>query len=698
MKTESTKSSITTGLSCWAWVLVVSAVVLRLINIDVSLWLDEILLHKRASQPFNEVLGSSQYPLANLLAWLTLKLGDTEFTLRIPNLLAGLLAIYALYSFCKKHFSIETGLIGATLLVFNPYHIEYSQDARYYGLMSLFTVLVLSAATAYLIRPSVLLGIALWLSIVAGIANQLVFIPLAFAITFGMVAYTIFAPISKKHKLLQILSIGFIFATTFAPLYFTNENYLASHPLKRNIGHFFEDKEKRTAQVLQISEYVSYFWDNNSGFLRRTSPVFKFAIYASALVGLLCVYKKHKQIFFIFISALVVAPLPSFIIPTSNGYLSRYFIGQMCVAIILSSVGISCVTHRMLSLSFFSRRVVFHAGTVALILALCTPYYRGLKHYYTWQSHDLGWKVIANGITPYMSQEDALIYIYSDGNPNAWKYVMHEPLEFYLSKTNLPGKISNVPKNLSGFHVNEVNNSTFSKLLKNHAHTNIWVLGNSSIDRTLPNKSGQHFDVVAETNRLKLLVLGRPTINLVSNGDFDDKSSIKLTDNEKQKVAVGKTSDHAGGNYLILERNLPGNSVISLDFTEFDPAANHLTSQSQYVLSLWTNYKNLRPNKWPASTARLGIGGIDPDGKSVFKTIKWWAGSSNGWQRNAFLIDTTEYPDLVGLTNMKIYLGIYGGTGTFMSDSVQLEKGRKTSPFTATKRPSHDKLVSSPDL
>jgi len=66
-----------------------------------------------------------------------LKLGDSEIVLRLPSVLAGIMAIPVLYALGARLFDWKTGILAAFLLAVNPIHVEYSQAARAYTLLVL---------------------------------------------------------------------------------------------------------------------------------------------------------------------------------------------------------------------------------------------------------------------------------------------------------------------------------------------------------------------------------------------------------------------------------------------------------------------------------------------------------------------------------------------------------------------------------
>lgn len=115
--------------------------ILRCINLNQSLWLDEAI-NILATQKFSLLGMITEYaksdfhpPLFFIILWGWTKVfGTGEIFVRIPSILFGLLTIYIIYVIGAKLHSRKLGLISALLLATNPLHIYYSQEARMYAL------------------------------------------------------------------------------------------------------------------------------------------------------------------------------------------------------------------------------------------------------------------------------------------------------------------------------------------------------------------------------------------------------------------------------------------------------------------------------------------------------------------------------------------------------------------------------------
>jgi len=121
------------------------ALALRLWGLDAKgLWQDEIFTAAIAS-PQNSLAEVVSIPLYNtalpapplyfLVTHFLLRLGDSDFVLRFPALVFGILGVVATYPLGARIFGRVEGVAGALFVAVAPFHVRYSQDARFYTLL-----------------------------------------------------------------------------------------------------------------------------------------------------------------------------------------------------------------------------------------------------------------------------------------------------------------------------------------------------------------------------------------------------------------------------------------------------------------------------------------------------------------------------------------------------------------------------------
>ncbi len=122
--------------------------VLRFYGLDAqSLWNDELSSWKQSHQTtlsavIEHGVRPTPYPPAfpALLYFVEKYVGESEVALRMPSAVAGVLAIIAIFFLARQLYSVREGLLAACLLAFSYQPVYYSQEARAYSLLLLFSI------------------------------------------------------------------------------------------------------------------------------------------------------------------------------------------------------------------------------------------------------------------------------------------------------------------------------------------------------------------------------------------------------------------------------------------------------------------------------------------------------------------------------------------------------------------------------
>ncbi len=133
----------------WPLFLVLLAVslALRIYKINQGLWYDEISTAISFTHlPWLKIISSPWYPnnhpLFTLLAKLSVSLfGEKEWTLRLPSLIAGSLTPPVLYGLTRKKIGEAPAFLAGLFLSLSYWSIWFSQDARGYAGLILFSLL-----------------------------------------------------------------------------------------------------------------------------------------------------------------------------------------------------------------------------------------------------------------------------------------------------------------------------------------------------------------------------------------------------------------------------------------------------------------------------------------------------------------------------------------------------------------------------
>lgn len=124
--------------------------VLRLINLNQSLWLDEAITALAVkNNTFLQLIskfapGDFHPPLYYFVLKLwTSFFGFSEISLRLPSVIFGLATVFLVYKIAKFLFDSKVALVAALFLACNPLAVYYSQEARMYTPAMFFVALAI---------------------------------------------------------------------------------------------------------------------------------------------------------------------------------------------------------------------------------------------------------------------------------------------------------------------------------------------------------------------------------------------------------------------------------------------------------------------------------------------------------------------------------------------------------------------------
>lgn len=142
------------GMLVWLGLLCLLAAALRLYKLDAqSLWLDEVFTVLTASYPLQLLLAGGELPinfnnppLYFVLIHLMMDFSPTDFAIRFPSAVAGILLVPATAFLAARLFRRQEALVAAALMALSPMAIHYAQEARSYAIV----MLLIPLATAIL--------------------------------------------------------------------------------------------------------------------------------------------------------------------------------------------------------------------------------------------------------------------------------------------------------------------------------------------------------------------------------------------------------------------------------------------------------------------------------------------------------------------------------------------------------------------
>ena len=205
--------------------LLLLGLLLRVIHLGSGLWYDEIqTLVEFARLPVGRLLteypNTNHHPLYSLLASVSIGLlGESAAALRLPAALMGTASLWAFYRLAIMVTGRREAILGTLLLTLSYHHVWFSQNARGYSGLLLFTLLGTAAFLRLLRDPRAGWPVAAWyggcMALAAYIHPTAVALPAAHAIVLGALAGSRRTP--GAPALTRPLS-GLILATGFGLL------------------------------------------------------------------------------------------------------------------------------------------------------------------------------------------------------------------------------------------------------------------------------------------------------------------------------------------------------------------------------------------------------------------------------------------------------------------------------------------------
>jgi mannosyltransferase len=117
---------------------------------DKGFWGDEIWTAQAAEYDLGYILTHSgvvpenwRPPLYLVMAHFAVSLGSKEFAIRLPAMIFGTLGIAMIYRLGRLFYDKTVGSLAALLLAISPYHLWYSQEARWYSQLAFFSMMSL---------------------------------------------------------------------------------------------------------------------------------------------------------------------------------------------------------------------------------------------------------------------------------------------------------------------------------------------------------------------------------------------------------------------------------------------------------------------------------------------------------------------------------------------------------------------------
>jgi mannosyltransferase len=333
--------------------------------------------------------------------------GESETWLRLPSVMFGLLATYALFSLNRRLFGTEVGLISAVLLAVNAFFVYYEQDARPYTLALLLVVL----ATDVFVRAVEHRSTGRWL--VYGLVAATAIYAHVFSV-FVVGAHVVSVFFRSRRPRLRDMAVGFGVAT------------LLVAPLMAVILHT-DSLERRFIDAVHLGSFRWLFLNltGAGGVPSGGGILLLYAYFATCCLAVLWMLRAALRrkveetdrvwLYALVLSWLAVPILGSFVVSLVRSpiFYPRYLIVALPPLVTITGIGIEGLRHR-------SQQFLAFVVLVSLSITPLVSYYRSdFKEGEDWRS-------AANLVIQGAQPGDGILFLSRYGR---------RPFEYYLRRS-----------------------------------------------------------------------------------------------------------------------------------------------------------------------------------------------------------------------------------------------------------------------
>ncbi len=393
-----------------------------------SIWHDEgfsILLARRTPDLIwagsaRDVHPPLYYELLHI--WM-MYFGDSVLAIRSLSVVAGILLVPLGYLFVKKISNNRAAIISAFLLACAPFLIRYSQEARMYGLLSLFTLLAVYAAAYIADKPKDFWPYLLYcLAITAGMYTHYFTV---FAIMSIWLYFVVLQPIKKiKFGKSIVLSARWWLANIVALILFI--------PWLSNM-------------IAQLRRGQGLSWLPKTTIMTYHDTIWQFFTFTDA----------HKILYIIYLLVPIIILIASIYLVYTDKSAQKYSRLVVSFGILPILVGLLVSIQKPI---FHERYFVFAAVAIYIIVAMTIDRLSqkkiwlmgilltlvvgteliGVRNVYAQSSHEMG-EVINQINNQYQIGDNIIaaeLYVYFD---SSYYNTTEQPIKLYTANSNLNG-------------------------------------------------------------------------------------------------------------------------------------------------------------------------------------------------------------------------------------------------------------------
>jgi hypothetical protein len=514
----------------------------------------------------------------------------SEAWIRLPFLIAGMAGIICAYFAGAAAGGRVNGLIAAFLLTFSAFHINLSQEARYYAPLMLVYLLGIFLLYRCMRRGSPLHWTLYGIVLALGLLTHLSMVFFFFWANAAAFIYLLFRPGSFRQRTIRILAL--VLCTVAAAMPLGLRILTMGSPVSADVAVTSEAEGEGEGDGLQLLARNAETAPQNAGkyrlelkqipqFIREYIPVsanwYYLLAFVFVAVGLIRVWLRNRAMALVLTFLLVGVPIPLLFIHVSHWYNAKYLCVLMVAILLLMAIG---VTGLAAMASQAVQRLCKRRGVdqtcwlvmpssvsafvliILLGLLISPPIAHGLREHYAARP-ETDWKSAARYMAPVLDARDVITYVpWPTSRPVSntyWKHVMAEPLGFYLERELAqPGQVINTVQQTGASNWAGIRDVA----MKNPVSTVWLVLGDEERHKTEDVSALETFAPTrGEFGRISVRVRGGATANLTPLGGFEEGLEQIL---KPQLEVVGDSPGFSGPQAIHIAAQEPAFSVAAI--------------------------------------------------------------------------------------------------------------------------------------
>lgn len=314
-----------------------------------SLWIDEASSYYYSNQSIGDYLLNQDLPIPPfyyIILHFFLFLGKSEFIIRLPSVIFGVLSIPIVYIIGKDFYEVQVGLLSAFMLAVSPTFVYYGQEGRMYTLFVFFSLLSL----LFFYRALRKSDNKLWIGFIATNLLNIYTHYFAFLVIIVEILFVIVFFYKYKSVLVKFIGSLFVVLILFVPQLI---NLIAGMHVKlTEYGSYAPLRWGYNPDIFFVPRIIFSFFYNSYSFINSIIVMILVIIFLYFLFPLYNQCRENTTLAIIWVFLPVIA---AFLLAFKINIVGRYLIFILPIYLIVVSAGLMIIKkkHTLLFIILF---------------------------------------------------------------------------------------------------------------------------------------------------------------------------------------------------------------------------------------------------------------------------------------------------------------------------------------------------------